>query len=86
MATRFPLSQENYVNMRPDQCRSNDERLALLARASDSISLGDISETLVRRWPTHFFVVDKIFGGVTTFFSSSSTFFVEGFHHLEPVT
>eukprot|EP00667_Euglena_gracilis_P001288 EG_transcript_1288 len=41
--------QENYVNMRPDQCRSNDERLALLARASDSISLGDISETLVRR-------------------------------------
>eukprot|EP00668_Euglena_longa_P001217 GGOE01001442.1.p1 GENE.GGOE01001442.1~~GGOE01001442.1.p1 ORF type:complete len:935 (+),score=193.92 GGOE01001442.1:316-2805(+) len=41
--------QENYVNMRPEHCRSNDERLALLARAADSISLGDASETLVRR-------------------------------------
>jgi replication factor C subunit 1 len=42
--------QENYLNMRPQQnCNTMDDRLDLISRAADSISMGDISETFIRR-------------------------------------
>jgi len=41
--------QENYLNMKPEQCRSQRERMDLLTRAADSIALGDVSDTLIHR-------------------------------------
>lgn len=43
------MLQENYINHRPSLARSDQQRLAILAKAADAFSIGDLVNRRVRQ-------------------------------------